>query len=444
MGESVSYTAVDDWLYPPPDTYKWEYKYTSGSCQQDWVEGSTDSYVVFIESRPGTWDVRLTATYAQDSSGDPPHAPSVITKSVTIAPATHFTTVEGLDTATTYTSSIVLKLRVDAASRPCGPYIEYNVAQEEITNIWLVSPPFPAEYPPDIGWTPEGPIEKFHLVGNQIWDSHGNTLTQAQWDTIPSNNFVYCTCTQRLRIRYVDPCSETKYIELGSHVLDRRKWTRTIGKSSRANRRLFPVAGSNQPFLIRGFKMKRSHVVIAVFVSAVALACVGEVVLSQVTDAPIRLLKKKDHVATGPECNSEKTPRAAQNAVKLSNARDEAQITVARLLASQADPPSRAAHFASAVSTLNDVEVIFKGWHLEILNVKTVEGTPTALVRATPLVTGAGGGAAILAVALEETYEVNGGNLKLIKSEVPVNQVETSRSAEHVPKLLLTAVGERL
>jgi len=221
MGESVSYTAVDDWLYPPPDTYKWEYKYTSGSCQQDWIDsGSTDSYGIFIESRPGTWDVRLTATYAQDSSGDPPHAPSVITKSVTIAPATHFTTVAGTGTLTPYTSDIVLKFRVDAAARPCGPYIEYNVAQERITNIWLQSPPYPQQNPPDGEWTPDGAIPRFRLSGNEIWDTHGNGLDAGGWDSIYAPNY-FSIVTQHLRLKYVDPCNETKTIDLASHVL---KW----------------------------------------------------------------------------------------------------------------------------------------------------------------------------------------------------------------------------
>jgi hypothetical protein len=197
-------------------------KFTSGSCQGNWAGGETDPAVIYMESRPGTWDVRLTVTYAQDSSGDPPHAPTVITKSVTIAPATHFTTVGGMDTATAYTNNIVLKFRVDAASRPCGPYIEYNVAQEKITEQWRRVPPYDVEYPADIDWVPEEPVEAFHLAGNETWDTHTNGITPSGWATILEGD-PFLTCKQYLRIKYVDPCSETKYINLGSHVLTWKK-----------------------------------------------------------------------------------------------------------------------------------------------------------------------------------------------------------------------------
>jgi len=223
MGETVEYAAVDDGLYPPPDTYKWEYKYTSGSCQQDWVEGSTASYVVFIESRPGTWDVRLTATYAQDSSGDPPHAPSVITKSVTIAPATHFTVLPGcLDTPTLYTSSILLKFRVEAASRPCGHYICYLLAQESLTDIWCRKPPFTDEYPADVDWTPNVAVDAFHLEENEIWDTHSVLWAPGDWSVIGEGQS-FATLTQALRLKYTDPCNEIQTIDLGSHHLTRVK-----------------------------------------------------------------------------------------------------------------------------------------------------------------------------------------------------------------------------
>jgi len=215
MGESVAYTAVNNGS-PYPLSYNWEYKYTSGSCQGNWVNGGTSQTVYFIEHRPGTWSVRLTATYY------PPTQPTVITKSVTIAPATHFTIVEGTDTSTAFSSSIVLKFRVDAAGRPCGSYISGNLAQEQATEWWNLSPPYQDEYPPDTDWSPEGPIDAFHLAGNQIWDTHSNGLNSSGWATIPSSdNFL--TVKQWLRIRYVDPCNETKYINLGSHVVT---WTK--------------------------------------------------------------------------------------------------------------------------------------------------------------------------------------------------------------------------
>jgi len=116
----------------------------------------------------------------------------------------------------------VLKFRVDAASRPCGGYISGNVAQENVTEEWYRSPPYPIEYPPDSGWVPTGPIDTFHLAGNQIWDTHINGLNASQWASILEGDDI-STCKQYLRIKYVDPCNDTKYINLGSHVLTWKK-----------------------------------------------------------------------------------------------------------------------------------------------------------------------------------------------------------------------------
>ncbi|MHB8973597.1 MAG: hypothetical protein ACYC4N_24445 [Pirellulaceae bacterium] len=233
MGEVVWYTAVNDGGGPPVASYKWEYKFTSGSCQGNWIDsGQAGYYAGFIESRPGTWDVRLTVTY--NPPPVPPRAPTVITKSVTIAPATKFTTIAGLDTPTPYTSSIVLKFRVEAASRPCGPYVCANLAQEKITNWWQRSPPFYPDYLPDGDWVPGAadPAFQFQPGSNEIWDTHSHNYSSTLWASIPTG--IYITVTQSLRIKYVDPCSETRYIDLGSHVLkhvkvDANNWKVTEG-----------------------------------------------------------------------------------------------------------------------------------------------------------------------------------------------------------------------
>jgi len=204
MGEVVRYTAMDD-QSRPVQTWLWEYKYTSGSCQSNWINGGINSSVAsYYETRPGTWDVRLTVTYAY-----PPSAPTVIaTHSVTVAPATKFTTVAGLNTPTPWTSNIVLKFRVEADSRPCGPYLNIgnaNIAQEKITNIWQLSPPFQPEHPPDVDWTPPQPVANFRLQANgntsEILDTQTMSMPPQFWALIPVNpNGYYTSIRQSLRL----------------------------------------------------------------------------------------------------------------------------------------------------------------------------------------------------------------------------------------------------
>lgn len=225
MGETVLYRAVDDGLGPSVASYTWQYKYTSGACSPGWITaGSHDSSVMFSETRPGTWDVRLTVTYNPPPM--PPHADTVITKSVTIAPATSFTIVEGLDTPTSRFNSITVKFRVNAASRPCGPGVSQTLAQEKITNKHLLSPPFYPEYPPDdTDWTPSAPdpVFRFPPGSNTIWDVKSNgDVVNMEWANIPLGS-TYYTITQHLRIKYTDPCSDLQTIDLGSVILRRVK-----------------------------------------------------------------------------------------------------------------------------------------------------------------------------------------------------------------------------
>jgi hypothetical protein len=217
MGEMVTYTAQNDGRNPVT-SYKWEWKYTSGSRQLDWFDsGCTGPTPTFWETRPGTWDMRLTVTYGGPPG--PPPAPTVITKSVTIAPATHFTTVAGLNTSTIYTIAIVLKFQVDAASRPCGGGIQMScVAQERITNDWWLKPPADIEYPPDTDWGPDTPNERFALDREEILDRQTNGLYPSAWAQI-SSGIDFSVFTQELRLKYVDPCGDTKYIDLGSHIV---------------------------------------------------------------------------------------------------------------------------------------------------------------------------------------------------------------------------------
>ncbi len=235
MGETVAYTAVTDGQAPFPATYKWEYKFTSGSCQGTWIDSmQTSQTASFVEHRPGTWDIRLTVTY--NPPPFPVHAPTVITKSVTIAPATRFTIIGGLNTATSRFDSITVKYRVDAAARQCGPYVCVNVAQEKIVNKWFLSPPLFPQFPPDSDWVPDTPVPEFQfqLGSNEIWDVKVNGSTvNLVWSQIPIGS-TYYLMTQNMRLKYTDPCGDTKYIDLGSVMLKRVKqdannWIVTFG-----------------------------------------------------------------------------------------------------------------------------------------------------------------------------------------------------------------------
>lgn len=222
MGETVTYTAVDDWMGPSVASYTWEYKYTSGSCQGNWIDSGFDwASVSFFESLPGTWDVRLTVTYEPWEGSW--HEPTVITKSVTVAPATKFTIIDGLGTNTPIGTNIVLKFRVEGASRPCGPDLG-GVAQERLTNRWCLSPPYPLQNPADTDWSPPTPDPAFQLQPstNEVWDTKvQNTLL---WDSLPADpNHEYRRDVQSLRIKYIDPCNDTKYLDIGSRTVMRFK-----------------------------------------------------------------------------------------------------------------------------------------------------------------------------------------------------------------------------
>lgn len=226
MGEVVTYTAVNN-NTKPVVSYKWEYKFTSGACAGTWVTSPSNvSTVAFFESRPGTWDVRLTVTYGA-SGGYPPPPPTVITKSVTIAPATKFSITSGLNTPTLNGQPIDFYFRVEGATRPCGTNLMGMFAQEKITNIWHLSPPWATLTEPDSDWIPANPPSNvFELVGNQIKDHKVTWVPPTKWNVIPAPS-PFWKETQHIRLRYVDPCGDTKYIPLGSVVLERVKLNST-------------------------------------------------------------------------------------------------------------------------------------------------------------------------------------------------------------------------
>jgi hypothetical protein len=100
------------------------------------------------------------------------------------------------------------------------------------------------------------------------------------------------------------------------------------------------------------------------------------------------------------------------NLVKVSRPDDETQKIAAEALRTQAAPSSRVAYFASI---LNDPQYRFRRWSLEILEAAVVDGTARVKVRANPAITA--GAAATVPCAFDETYELTGDSLKLLKSE---------------------------
>lgn len=234
MGETVIYAAINDGTKPVA-SYQWEYKFTSGSCPGTWVVApGNESIVSFYESRPGTWQVRLTATYATEPPMGMPPPPAVVTENVTIAPATSVIIDEGLETPTNRNAPLLVKFRLKAGIRDCGPNLMGIVAQEKITNRTYLSPPFIPATAEDSPWQPETPHANFKLEGNQIHDTKGVfNVDLAIWNACPAPSTIYSR-TQHLRLKYVDPCGTTKYIPLGAVQLDTIKlnddeWKLTSG-----------------------------------------------------------------------------------------------------------------------------------------------------------------------------------------------------------------------
>jgi len=162
--------------------------------------------------------------------------------------------------------------------------------------------------------------------------------------------------------------------------------------------------------------MKTSLVSVAALTVFVVLAAIAGVVFSQMEESPPPAQPKKDHIVATP-APAETLAGAIENVVKPSQAGDEQQKMVADLLRSQPAPPSRLDHFAS---TLNNPTLNFKGWHLQILETKAAEGVTTVKVRANVRITTREGQAAMITDFLDETYELTGQTVKLLKAEPPV------------------------
>ncbi len=151
-------------------------------------------------------------------------------------------------------------------------------------------------------------------------------------------------------------------------------------------------------------------------VGALGLAAV--VAFSQIARPPRAPLPKKDHVVRPPAIAEPTRAGPLENVVKLSKPDDRDEIAVAALFKSQATPSTRATYFQSI---LNNPAFRLERWHLTILEANAVDGVTRVKVRATPLVTSQFAAATVVWGTLDETYEVHDGELKLLKTDPPVD-----------------------
>jgi len=157
--------------------------------------------------------------------------------------------------------------------------------------------------------------------------------------------------------------------------------------------------------------MKGSYFGVSLVVVVLALTCVAGMVFSQIGAPPPEAKPKLDHIIAPAEAAS---PTQLPNFVRIARGDDESQKAVATALSDQAAPEGRTAYFASV---LNDPQFRLSRWCLEVLDVTDSDGKKLVKVRATPQVIGRV--STTVVGALDETYELEGGSLKLLKTEVP-------------------------
>jgi len=157
------------------------------------------------------------------------------------------------------------------------------------------------------------------------------------------------------------------------------------------------------------------------FITGTTFAFLGILTLaafSEMAESPVEPQPKLDHIVAPPAARNAEESRAMQNTVRLSDPRDEQQGAVAERFAAQPAPSIRATYFRSV---LNSPDFHFKRWDLRILEVKSVEGVTRVKVRATPVVTSRFAAVTRVCGILDETYEIRGGNLNLLKTNPPVD-----------------------
>jgi hypothetical protein len=124
--------------------------------------------------------------------------------------------------------------------------------------------------------------------------------------------------------------------------------------------------------------------------------------------------QKKDHIVGRPATVDVTEPGRLENIVKLTKHADAQEIAIAEVLRWQPTPSVRAMYFQSV---LDNPKLPFNKWHLSIREVSTADGVTRVKVRAIPFLRTT----ARVHGFLDETYEVRGDQLKLIKTDPAVD-----------------------
>jgi hypothetical protein len=178
-----------------------------------------------------------------------------------------------------------------------------------------------------------------------------------------------------------------------------------------ASRRSAPAGALRKNLNVLEAYTTNTSIIKMAFVPCVAVVTlVAAVAFSRGGESAIEPQQKKDHVVGRPATLDVKEAGPFENIVKLSKRADDREIVVARLLKSQPAPSIRATYFRSV---LTNPQFRLKTWHLTILEVTNVEGVTRLKVRAKPILTSN----AFVHGFLDETYEVHGEELKLLKTE---------------------------
>jgi hypothetical protein len=200
LGNQVQYTANDDGTWPI-GSYKWEYRCLGPSGPSNWIVAfPTTNIYTSVESRPGDFEVKCTATYKQLSPQSPP-PPSSVQISITIPAANADAVISGLNTPTNCgsqsdniaASALPLTFEVRVGRTAVGAYLS-GTLEERIRRPQL-DPPY------DSGWQPGN--QDLFIRNGQVIDNKTYTIAPpdnlASYNTL-SNGYVLDDFFQQFRI----------------------------------------------------------------------------------------------------------------------------------------------------------------------------------------------------------------------------------------------------
>ena len=216
---------VDDDGQNPITDLKWEFQFDSGRSQGPWTtwdDGTNNPSPAVYCAYPGTYNIRVTATYGPGDDGGCSPPPTVLTGQVLTSTADGFTITGGLNTPVDNGSGVLIQYQVTSGGLNAGPYLG-GTAQERITNKrdWKGNNP-----PDDAQWSPPAPYSGFYMAGSVIYDTKALGLAPGDWNQIGVGQAFYWF-TQNNRIVWLDPANNVMIESLGSVNLLRRKVSAT-------------------------------------------------------------------------------------------------------------------------------------------------------------------------------------------------------------------------